>query len=182
MTTPQEYEEIKSLFLQAKAQKEAAIKKLELYTNGYRIEDVGMAEEVLKEAQANYALALLDTKECTLSAISKGKIEKIAVHEGDLVSKNQAIVQVTTEDEKYAKFYVPETLLQNISLGQKVDIRIDGSNMQSQGEIFFIAQNSEFTPKNISTKEDRQNVLFAAKARFNNEKFKNGMFIEVTLP
>ena len=181
-TTPQNEEEARSIFLQAKAQKEASQKRLELYTNGYRIEDVMMAEEALKEAKANLDLALLDMKESHIASFSEGRIEKIAVQEGDLISKNQAVAQIAQANEKYAKFYVPETVLHTISLGQKVTIRIDGSEKIYTGEIFFIAQNAEFTPKNISTKDERQNLLFAMKAKINDESLKRGMFIEVSLP
>ncbi len=181
-TTLQDYEAFKALFLQAKAQKEAAVKKLEFYSSGYRAEDVQMAEELLKESQANYALALLDIKECLIRSSTAGKIEKIAVQVGDLVAKNQAIIEISNQEDKYAKFYVPETLLHKISLGQKVIIRMDGSDLKADGEVFFIAQNAEFTPKNISTQEDRQNLLFAIKAKVNDDKLKSGMFIEVSLP
>ncbi len=181
-TTPQNEEEARSIFLQAKAQKEASQKRLELYTNGYRIEEVMMAEEALKEAKANVDLALLELKESTIVASIDGRIEKIAVQQGDLISKNQAVVQLSQEHEKYAKFYVPETLLHTISLAQKVNIRIDGSEKNYTGEIFFIAQNAEFTPKNISTKDERQNLLFAIKAKVEDEGLKRGMFIEVSLP
>ncbi len=181
-TTPQNEEEARSIFLQAKAQKEASQKRLELYTNGYRIEEVMMAEEALKEAKANLDLALLELKESTIVASVDGRIEKIAVQQGDLISKNQAVVQLSQEHEKYAKFYVPETLLHTISLAQKVNIRIDGSEKNYTGEIFFIAQNAEFTPKNISTKDERQNLLFAIKAKVEDEGLKRGMFIEVSVP
>jgi HlyD family secretion protein len=181
-TTPQNEEEARSIFLQAKAQKEASQKRLELYTNGYRIEEVMMAEEALKEAKANLDLALLELKESTIVASVDGRIEKIAVQQGDLISKNQAVVQLSQEHEKYAKFYVPETLLHTISLAQKVNIRIDGSEKNYTGEIFFIAQNAEFTPKNISTKDERQNLLFAIKTKVEDEGLKRGMFIEVSVP
>jgi HlyD family secretion protein len=181
-TTPQNEEDARSIFLQAKAQKEASQKRLELYANGYRIEEVMMAQEALKEAKANVDLALLELKESTIVASVDGRIEKIAVQQGDLISKNQAVVQVSQEREKYAKFYVPETLLHTISLGQKVNIRLDGSEKIHTGEIFFIAQNAEFTPKNISTKDERQNLLFAIKAKVEDEGLKLGMFIEVSVP
>lgn len=180
-TTPQNEEEARSIFLQTKAQKDATQKRLELYTNGYRIEDVMMAEEALKEAKANLDLAHLDMNESKIISLSEGRIEKIAVQEGDLISKNQAIVQIVKADEKYAKFFVPETVLHTITLGQKVTIRIDGSEKVYTGEIFFIAQNAEFTPKNISTKDERQNLLFAIKAKINDDSLKRGMFIEVSL-
>lgn len=181
-TTPQNHEEAKAGFLQAKAQMVAASQKLEWYQNGYRAEDIAMAQEVLKEAEANYALALLDIEETKVITSSEGKIEKIAVQIGDLVAKNQPIVSVSNPKERYAKFYIPETQLHKVAIGQKVEIKGDGSDKKYTGEIFFIAQNAEFTPKNISTKNERQNLLFAIKAKVSDEGLKNGMFVEVNVP
>ncbi len=59
-----------------------------------------------------------------------------------------------------------------VSVGQKVEIKIDGSDKRYSGEVYFIAQNAEFTPKNISTKDERQNLLFAIKAKVNDEVLK----------
>lgn len=181
-TTPQNHEEAKAIFLQAKAQVVATSQKLEWFQNGYRIEDITMAQEGLNEAEANYALALLDLEETKIIATHEGKIEKIAVHIGDLVAKNQSIVQVSAQSEKYAKFYIPETQLHKITIGQNVTITIDGSDKKYTGEVFFIAQNAEFTPKNISTKDERQNLLFAIKAKLSDETLRSGMFVEITLP
>lgn len=180
-TTPQEYEERKNLFLQAHAQLEASQKRFELYSNGYRVEDIALAHEVLKEAEANYALALLALDETTISATHAGKIEKISVRKGDLVSKNQSIVQVSEASQSYVKFYIPETLLHTVSIGQNVEIKIEGSEKRYRAEIYFIAQNAEFTPKNISTKDERHTLLFAVKARVQDAHLKSGLFVDVSL-
>lgn len=131
--------------------------------------------------EANLNLAKLNLKESTIKASSNGVIQNISAQIGDLINPNQAIVQIDLADEKFAKFYVPQTKLNLISLGQKVYITIDNSSQKYEGEVFYISQTAEFTPKNISTKDERDNLLFAVKAKVDDAVLKNGMIIEVTL-
>jgi HlyD family secretion protein len=176
-----EYDDTQSIYLQAKAQKEVSQKKLDLLLGGYRDEDKHLAFETIKEVEANLNLAKLNLKESSIKASSNGIIQNISAQVGDLINPNQAIVQIDLKDEKFAKFYVPQTKLHLLSLGQKVYITIDNSPKKFEGKIFFISQSAEFTPKNISTKDERDNLLFAVKAKVDDVTLKNGMIIEVTL-
>ncbi|MDD2697181.1 MAG: HlyD family efflux transporter periplasmic adaptor subunit [Arcobacteraceae bacterium] len=179
--TSKDYDDTQSIYLQAKAQKEVSAKKLELLSGGYRDEDKSLAKESIKEIEANLNLAKLNLKESIIKASSDGIVQNISAQIGDLINPNQAIVQIDLEDEKYAKFYVSQTKLNLISLGQKVYITIDNSTTKYEGEVFYISQSAEFTPKNIATKDDRDNLLFAVKAKVKDAILKNGMIIEVFL-
>ena len=49
-----------------------------------------------------------------------------------------------------------------------------------QGEIIWISQKSEFTPKTIQTKSERANLVYAIKIKVKNDGFlKIGMYGEV---
>lgn len=179
--TSKDYDDTQSIYLQAKAQKEVSAKKLELLSGGYRDEDKSLAKESIKEIEANLNLAKLNLKESIIKASSDGIVQNISAQIGDLINPNQAIVQIDLKDQKYAKFYVPQTQLNLISVGQKVYITIDNSTKKYEGEVFYISQAAEFTPKNIATKDDRDNLLFAVKAKVKDTILKNGMIIEVYL-
>ena len=179
--TSKDYDDTKSLYLQSLAQKEVSQKRLDLLLGGYRSEDKSLALQNIKEVEANLNLAKLNLKESTIKASSNGVIQNISAQIGDLINPNQSIIQIDLANEKFAKFYVPQTKLNLISLGQKVYITIDNSSQKYEGKIFFISQSAEFTPKNISTKEERDNLLFAVKAKVDDAVLKNGMIIEVTL-
>jgi HlyD family secretion protein len=51
---------------------------------------------------------------------------------------------------------------------------------QSQGEITWISDKSEFTPKSIQTKDERANRVYAIKVKVNNDgRYKIGMYGEI---
>ncbi|MGB5272971.1 MAG: HlyD family secretion protein, partial [Flavobacteriaceae bacterium] len=68
--------------------------------------------------------------------------------------------------------------------GQEVTVKIDnGDQMKSyQGNIAWISESAEFTPKIIQTKEERVNLVYAAKIRVQNDgSLKIGMPAEMWL-
>jgi HlyD family secretion protein len=79
--------------------------------------------------------------------------------------------------------YASGIQLQEIKIGQKVKVLIDApeqSFYELSGEIIWIAENAEFTPKTIQTKEERVNLVYAFKARVTNDgRLKIGMPAEV---
>ena len=79
--------------------------------------------------------------------------------------------------------YASGIQIQDIKIGQKVKVLIDAEEEtfhELSGEIIWIAENAEFTPKTIQTKEERVNLVYAFKIRVANDgKLKIGMPAEV---
>ena len=80
--------------------------------------------------------------------------------------------------------YVPETEVGQVALDQQVAVTVDSFPGQTfMGHVIFISDQAEFTPKNIQTKEERVNTVFAVKVRIPNpdHKLKPGMPADATL-
>jgi HlyD family secretion protein len=74
--------------------------------------------------------------------------------------------------------------LQQVKTGQQVKVFTDdgnGSFKERSGEIIWINDKSEFTPKTIQTKNERANLVYAIKVNVKNDGYlKIGMYGEVT--
>ena len=67
--------------------------------------------------------------------------------------------------------YVPETELGRISIGQTVRVRVDSfPERVYEGTVLHIADRAEFTPRNVSTREERANLVFAVEIDLPNEE------------
>lgn len=79
--------------------------------------------------------------------------------------------------------YIAGTQLGQVKVNQPVKIFIDNgkdSYKEMQGTISWISSKSEFTPKTIQTKDERANLVYAAKIKVKNDGFiKIGMYGEV---
>jgi len=80
------------------------------------------------------------------------------------------------------RVYVSETQLADIKIGQKVTVKIDANEGMKdyKGTITWIAQEAEFTPKIIQTKEERTALVYAVKIDVKNDgSLKIGMPAEM---
>ncbi len=110
-------------------------------------------------------------------------VEVVAVRKGDLVMPNQPVLRSARIDDLWVKVYVPETDLYRFKLGQEADVTIDGlPNEHFAGTIRFIDSESEFTPRNVQSADERRHQVFGIKVRIADPKgrFKSGMAAEVT--
>ena len=102
---------------------------------------------------------------------------------GEMQTFGKPLYKIANTDVLTLKAYITGDQLTQIKLGQQVTVRTDagkGAYRTYQGEIIWISQESEFTPKTIQTKSERANLVYAIKVKVKNDGFlKIGMYGEV---
>ncbi|HAN76654.1 MAG TPA: HlyD family secretion protein [Bacteroidales bacterium] len=133
------------------------------------------------QAQIN----LLDDKLLRTKVLSpiKGTVLKKFAEQNEIATPGKALLKIANISFMYLRAYVSGSQLAQIKLGQDVNVIIDGANDSTsnlKGTITFIAQNAEFTPKIIQTKEERVDLVYAIKVKVaNSGAIKIGMPGEV---
>jgi membrane fusion protein YbhG len=101
----------------------------------------------------------------------------------EVVGFGSPLYKIANLDYLDLRAYASGIQIQDVKIGQKVKVLIDapdGGFHELSGEITWIAENAEFTPKTIQTKEERVNLVYAFKVRvLNDGKLKIGMPAEV---
>jgi HlyD family secretion protein len=72
----------------------------------------------------------------------------------------------------FLRAYLSGTQVPHIKIGQKVAVLIDedkSNNRTLEGEISWVSEKAEFTPKIIQTKDERVNMVYAVKVRVKND-------------
>jgi HlyD family secretion protein len=65
--------------------------------------------------------------------------------------------------------YVPENRIGEVQLGQSVEVTVDSFPGQTfAGQVYHIANEPEFTPRNVVTAEERENTFYAVDVRLPN--------------
>jgi HlyD family secretion protein len=81
------------------------------------------------------------------------------------------------------KAYITGDQFAKVKLGQKVNALVDdgtGKYRTYDGEVVWISNKAEFTPKTIQTKNERANLVYAIKIKVKNDGYlKIGMYGEV---
>lgn len=104
---------------------------------------------------------------------------------GEFATAGKPLMKVADLNNIFLRAYFTSEQLASIKLGDKVTVTADfGENERYdyEGEIIWIATESEFTPKNIQTAESRANLVYAVKIAVKNDgRLKIGLAGEVTL-
>lgn len=139
-----------------------------------------------KEAGLRAKLRLLEEQRerCSLRAPVSGRITARYRHPGEMGFPGQPILELSRTDSLDIDFFVPQTLLGAIRLGEAVDLRLDapdGKAVWLPATIRHIADEAEFSPKNIQTRESRNELVFWVRARAANRdgRLKRGLPLEV---
>lgn len=165
-------------------QYKAAQAQLDLRLNGPTEKQIQMAQsEVdIKKAEIMRLKHTIDRGKI-ISPID-GIVQSLNYQEGELVGAGSNIATLTAMDNLWIKIFVPEKMLHKVSLGQTVPLSLPATeNDTLTGEIIYISSEAEFTPKNVESKENKQEMVFAVKIRINDHKhpIKPGMLIDVQL-
>ncbi len=155
-----------SLRQQAAAQYEAAQARLRLLREGATSNAVKALEAKIRQAEAARDLAQLQVDRSSVRTISGGTVVSLNAQPGEMVNPGTSVVTVADLSDLWVKIYIPETHLNLVSLGDKVRIKVDSyPNRDFIGQVVNIASKAEFTPKNVQTKEERVDTVFAVKVK-----------------
>lgn len=89
----------------------------------------------------------------------------------ELVGQGAPLYTVADLRTMYLRVYVSGAQLPHVHLGQSVTVLVDRSETENQafdGTVAWIADEAEFTPRMIQTKEERVNLVYAVKVRVPN--------------
>ena len=145
---------------------------------GARAEDIAVAQAAVKQAQAGVDALRVQRDKMILVAPLGGMITERTVQVGETLAPGASVMKIADLDEITLTLYVAEDQIGKVTLGQIVDVSVDSfPDKTYQGTVSHIATEAEFTPKNIQTKEERVNMVFAVKAQIPNpaHELKPGM-------
>ena len=150
---------------------------LELET-GQREEKVRAARATLDRAGWQVKRIQLDIEYSNLITPVTGVILVKANEQGEVVLPGATVATVAAIDEVWLKGYVGEVDLGKVKLGQQAEITTDSyPGKVYRGKVTFVSPRSEFTPKNVQTKEERVKQVFRVKITIPNldQELKIGM-------
>ena len=139
----------------------------------------------LVRTDAEVSLLRRQLEDCYPSSPVSGIVVNKLAEPGELLAPGKPIVEVAKIDTVWVKVYLPAHDLPVARLGQGVSIDLeDGRNEPLPGEVVWISDEAEFTPKNVQTAEARADLVYAVKVNIANPQglLKIGMPVMVRFP
>jgi multidrug resistance efflux pump len=145
---------------QAKTSREAFL-QLE---RGNRPEDITAARATLDAEQRQLGYLDRQRAESVVSAPAAGVIESMDLRPGDLVGPNQPVARMLEPSQIWVRVYVPEPQLGRVRVGQKAALTVDTyPKREFPGKVVEIRTQSEYTPRNVQTLDQRMDQVFGVK-------------------
>lgn len=125
--------------------------------------------------------------DCYIKSPSDGIVSTRYRNRGEVVAPGTPIYEIMKYDTLTADFFVPQPVLASIKYGQILKVRIDyddgtgNKEKFTEGKISWISDEAEFSPKNIQTRESRNELVFRVRLEIDNRDglLKRGLPVEI---
>ena len=144
-------------------------------------EDKKILNSQLKNAEDGLKLLEVKKSDHKLYSPVTGTVLRKVAEKGENVTAGGTVLTVGNLDEIYLRGYVAETDLAKVKLGQRCELKTDTyPDKIYNGKITYISDKAEFTPKNLTTKDDRVKLVYRIKISADNSSrdLKPGMIAD----
>ena len=169
---------------QAKSQKALLEESLNLLLQGATEEELLAAQSRVDSAKWAVQSVVDKMEDALITANHEGVIERIYFNIGEQYPMTSKFAEISDSSNLKVRIYIEEMNLHKVQIGDEVLIKVDyDDSLKLYGKVEFVSAEGEFTPKNLESKENRQEVVYETRIRIDNAdgKLKPGMLVDIYL-
>jgi multidrug resistance efflux pump len=122
------------------------------------------AEKAVEQAQAALDLIDLQLDKLTILAAADGLIMTRTIEPGELAQPGVIAITIGQVEELRVTVYLPEDRYGQISVGDVAEVEVDSFPGETfKARVSRIADQAEYTPRNVQTEEDRRTTVYAVE-------------------
>ena len=160
----QEMDNASARYKAAAADLDSARETYRLSEIGPRAEDIAEAEAQLKGLRADLLLQKYNLSQTKLLSPIDGVVRSRLQEPGDMASPQKPVYLIAVEDTKWVRAYISEKCLGEIKPGMAAQIIIDSfPDKPINGQVGYISNVAEFTPKTVQTEELRSSLVYEVR-------------------
>ncbi len=168
---------------QMQAQAELARIQVQGLRNGLTEQDLAVFKAQVAQAHAALDALQQQREMMTITAPRDGTVLDLVIARGEVASPGATLLTLADLRDMSLTVYVPENRMGDVWPEQPVTVTVDSFPDRSfGGHVAYISDVAEFTPRNVATQEERENLVFAVRIRLDNQSglLKPGMPADVT--
>jgi len=169
----------------AEAQVESTRAQIDALKAGARTQQLAAAQAQVAQAQAQVQSIEVQLRKVTLVAPVDGVILARSIEPGEIASPGATLLVVGKLSTLELTVYLAEEKFALVSPGEQALVHVDAYPQHTfTATVLRIADQAEFTPRNVQTVEGRRATVFAVKLLVPNPdlKLKPGMPADVVFP
>lgn len=160
--------------VQALAEAEALVAQAKAQVDGLKSgaspEQIGAMEARVSQAGAVLRAFMKQRDMLCIESPQAGTVTNIVAHPGEIAAPGASLLTVADLSQVTLTVYVPENRIGQVRLNQQVHVTVDSfADRVFEARVSHISNRAEFTPRNVATKEERVNLVFAVEIRIGNE-------------
>ena len=131
---------------------------------GAPADQIVAAEALVDQAEGAIKSLLTRRDQARIVAPQAGVVTTLILRPGEVVGAGAPIARLADLSQVTLTAYVPEPDLGRVQIGGAVQVAVDSvPDRIFAGTVTHIADQAEFTPRNVQTHEERANTVFAVK-------------------
>ncbi len=141
------------------------------------------ANTAVKQVQAQISALNAQIEKLSVYAPLDGVVLVRSVQPGEVVQAGMTTMTIAKLDTLIVTVYISEDRYGEVSLGQSASLSVDSFPDETfTATVTRIADQAEYTPRNVQTKEERQTTVYAVELSVENPdgRLKPGMPVDVT--
>lgn len=167
----------------AQARLASAESRLASAEAGPSAEQLSLAQAQVDNARRAVETLEIQLKKMVLLAPTDGVVLSSSAEPGEFSTPGATLLVLGRDDDKTITVYIPEDRFGLLSIGQPAVVSVDSfPGARFDATVVNIADQAEFTPRNVQTVEGRKNTVFAIRLKVDDphDKLKSGMPADVT--
>lgn len=161
---PRDLDRARTELARAQAMQAASEERLALAREGSRRWQTEQARSDVKRAESVLRQSETVAREAEIRAPADGVILHRMAEPGLLLGAGQPALAMAFAGRLYVRTFIPETKLGQVRPGVEARVVVDAFPGRSfPGRVTEISPVAEFTPKAVETREERVNLVYAAK-------------------
>jgi HlyD family secretion protein len=136
----------------------------------------------VQQAKAALELVKLQLGKLSIYSPISGVVLTRTIKPGEIIGAGFTAISIGNLEDLSVTVYLPENRYGQVDLGDLADLSIDSyPDNVFEAVVIRIADQAEYTPRNVQTQEERQNTVYAVKLSVRNPsgKLKPGMPADV---
>ncbi len=143
------------------------------------------AVDAAQAGTRNASVGKAGVEQYTLTSPIDGVVQMRNYRHGEVVMASSPILVVSRSDQKEMIVYIPQRQIARLSVGEKAVIKPDAlPDEEFPATVEYISPHAEFTPRNIQTREERANLVFAVRLTVPDpqNRLRTGLTADVEFP
>ncbi|MCL5772985.1 MAG: efflux RND transporter periplasmic adaptor subunit [Firmicutes bacterium] len=166
----QELRVAESAVKQAEDQASAAKAMLDMAIAGPGPQALSVAKGRIKQAQGVLMVASANKEYAEIHSPLAGRVTYCGIEPGEMILPGMTIAKIAALEKVWLKVYIPGPQVEKVFVNQKAKITTDGGGVY-EGRVIEIAEEPEFTPKNVQTRYERAKLVYGVKIEINNPEY-----------